>query len=83
MSATRISLDWLKKHSKSRKRFSAAKVWIYSAEHNAWWRPNSRGYTSNKEIAGVYDLTDAYSATSHCGPEKKIFFELVDEGNRP
>ena len=32
------------------------KVLIWSIEHKAWWRENSRGYTSDQEDAGLYDL---------------------------
>ncbi len=32
---------------------------IWSNEHRAWWRPNSRGYTPNISDAGVYSREDA------------------------
>lgn len=31
---------------------------IWSNEHNAWWAPNSNGYTSVLEAAGWYDAED-------------------------
>lgn len=46
--------------------------YIYSGEHNAYWRPGYRGYTTKLSEAGRYSLNDAKSATDHCGPEKKI-----------
>ena len=33
------------------------KIWSY--EHNAWWRAASRGYTTDKSQAGLYDLPEA------------------------
>jgi hypothetical protein len=35
------------------------KYLIYSREHNAWWRPNSRGYTSRESDAGRYGYDEA------------------------
>ena len=32
---------------------------IWSFEHNAWWKPNERGYTTNIAAAGVYSLDRA------------------------
>ena len=32
---------------------------IWSNEHRAWWRPNSRGYTAHLEKAGRYSRNDA------------------------
>lgn len=32
---------------------------IWSNEHRAWWRPNSRGYTIHIEAAGRYTRDDA------------------------
>lgn len=52
---------------------------IWSDEHQAWWRPNGAGYTLLIEEAGVYTFSDAYHATRHAGPEKKIQFLLEVE----
>lgn len=30
------------------------KFYVWSIEHNAWWKANHRGYTKNREEAGVY-----------------------------
>jgi hypothetical protein len=46
--------------------------YIYSGEHNAYWRPESRGYTTKLEEAGRYTLSEAHRKTNHCGPEKHI-----------
>lgn len=34
---------------------------IWSNEHNAWWRPNSCGYTDLIEQAGLYSYDEAKS----------------------
>lgn len=52
-------------------------VYIYSNEHFAFWRANAQGYTNSKEQAGVYTFEEAWAATNHCGPEKRIAYHLV------
>ncbi len=32
---------------------------IWSNEHNAWWKPNSNGYTKNRTHAGFYSFKEA------------------------
>lgn len=32
---------------------------IWSNEHKAWWRENSRGYTMSRNEAGRYSMTEA------------------------
>jgi hypothetical protein len=32
---------------------------VWSNEHQAWWRPNERGYTTNLSAAGVYSHREA------------------------
>lgn len=32
---------------------------IWSNEHNAWWRPNSRGYAVDSTAAGIYSFNEA------------------------
>lgn len=53
------------------------KVYIWSAEHCGYWRSDAAGYTCLADDAGVYDYEDARRRTWHCGPEKKIVFEMV------
>ena len=55
------------------------KFYIYSGEHNAYWRPKSRGYTTRLEEAGRYSLNEAKLATDHCCPKKKIKIGLCPE----
>ena len=59
------------------RRFRGRDVRIWSAEHRLYWRPNGQGYTSDRSEAGVYKFEDAVRRTRHCGPEKRIFYELV------
>lgn len=33
---------------------------IWSIEHNAWWKPNSNGYTDSFSKAGQYTKDEAY-----------------------
>lgn len=35
------------------------KVMIFSLEHDAWWRPNSHGYSREQSEAGLYDEEEA------------------------
>lgn len=58
-------------------KLAGAKVRIWSDEHCAWWRPNGIGYTGLPDFAGVWVFEDAYLETQHCGPEKKIIFEVL------
>lgn len=38
---------------------SEQKYRIWSFEHNAWWKLNSLGYTSNIEEAEIYEKSEA------------------------
>jgi hypothetical protein len=44
---------------------------IWSLEHDAWWNPNSMGYTQERSKAGRYDLNEAlvivHNANFRCG----------------
>ena len=65
---------------------------IYSREHNAWWRPNSAGYTTSIDVAGRYTHSKACTivvdANARCGsngeppyefkvPDPEAYWELV------
>lgn len=62
---------------RTRAKLDGATVLIWSDEHRAWWRPDRCGYTTIRDRAGVYSFDDAWDATHHCGPEKRIVFEVV------
>jgi hypothetical protein len=64
---------------KAFERFKGRKVLIWSAQWLAWWRPESAGYTSAINDAGIYDFDDAYKRTLHCGPEKRIEYITIKE----
>lgn len=55
----------------------SAKVLIWSGEHEAYWREGCCGYTDQKSQAGVYVFEDAYDATKHCDPSKRIAFVVL------
>lgn len=60
---------------------------IWSNEHKAWWRPNSRGYTQNMKSAGHYGLMEAleicfsanYYGDDHDQPKEAIVPYIVGE----
>ena len=54
-----------------------AKVHIWSGQWGAFWRSNARGYTYNKQDAGIYDIKEAWKKVSHCGLEKQISFQII------
>lgn len=67
-----------KSGERTRAKFTGQAVRIWSGEHRAWWRPNRQGYTTWFQCAGVYEFEDAWHASAHCGPEKKITYEIAD-----
>lgn len=62
---------------RTKAKFAGRQVRIWSGEWRAWWRPNSCGYTDDVAQAGVYSFEDAWATSSHCGPEKRIVYEIV------
>lgn len=73
-----ITLRYLKRvglvNFKRREWWLGQKVFIWSREHGAFWRPEAAGYTMHEAAAGIYEFADAYWRAEHCGPEKKIEF---------
>jgi hypothetical protein len=69
--------DLKRKNGKLKEREDIS-VYIYSGQWKAFWRPDGGGYTGDVDQAGVYTLADAWRRTSHCGPEKQIYY-LVKE----
>lgn len=53
------------------------KVLIWSGQWQLYWRSNKCGYTCSPFEAGIYDFDEAFFATKHCGPEKRIEFKLA------
>ncbi len=59
-------------------RLSGRLVRIWSGEHGAYWRKNGCGYTDGKRVwAWALPFEQAFDKTRHCGPEKKIVFEVA------
>ena len=73
-----VTLEQLKSDSNLRAAWANKLVYIWSNQWNLYWRANGRGYTSRvTDGPGVYDFSDAWRRTAHCGPEKGIEFEEV------
>lgn len=41
------------------KSIEGTRWYIWSNEHNAWWKPDWKGYTPDKTSAGVYSYAEA------------------------
>ena len=57
----------------------ARQFYIYSGEHNAYWRAECSGYTTSIDHIGRYTLNEAKQVTDHCGPEKQIKIGLISK----
>jgi len=62
--------EYLKKHGEK-------PVRIWSRQWGAYWRPGCAGYTTRLNEAGTYTLSDAFDSSSHCGPEKQIYYDFI------
>lgn len=51
-----------------------AEVYIWSGEHEAYWREGRYGYTEDLSEAQRTSLAEAFGMTSDFGPEKQIEF---------
>lgn len=56
-----------------------AKVYIYSGEYDAWWRDGGAGYTDKKELAGIYEINDAWNRVHHVDHKKRIKLQLINQ----
>lgn len=56
---------------------SSDKVFIWSDEHNAYWRHNGAGYTVRIGGAGLYDRAEAEKILRGVGPEKRLVIEEI------
>lgn len=74
-----FTLESLKKDPESKKQLEGKNVLIWCGEHAAWFRPFAAGYTTNKSNVGVYVFEDAWKRTYHCGPEKDIQYQIVED----
>lgn len=77
-----ISLEDVKKKtfvSGSLEDWIGKDVRIWSGEHGAWWRPEARSYTDDINQAWVLKFEKAVNTTEHCGPEKKISYQEVEQ----
>ena len=74
----KITLNGIKRtHNGISTKWLARKVYIWSREHGAYWRPEAAGYTDDKDQAGIWDFQKAYLTTQHCGREKHIEYIAV------
>lgn len=51
-------------------------VLIWSMEHGAWWRPDSRGYTICRAEAGVYSRREATEIVAGSGGRRERIEEM-------
>jgi hypothetical protein len=61
---------------RGRAKLAGKRVRIWSGQWGLWWRSGANGYTSSPAAAGIYTFEEAWACTSHCGPEKRIAFEV-------
>jgi hypothetical protein len=73
------TLTYLKANPKLKEFFQPYLVVIWSGEHKAWWRPDSSGYTTKIEDAGVYVFQDAWDRSAHCSRDKGIAYQIVSD----
>tara|TARA_B110001454_G_scaffold54930_2_gene53697 strand:- start:1247 stop:2026 length:780 start_codon:yes stop_codon:yes gene_type:complete len=73
-----LGLESIKENPELKDRFKNMKCRIYSWEWGYYWRMNGCGYAS-KDDAGIYSFEDAYDRTNHCGSEKGIWYEIIEE----
>jgi len=78
MSNKYFTLQELKRSKKKRELLS--RVYVWSGEWQYYWRPDGKGYTSNKLEAGIYPFEEAWGRVSRLGKEKKII--LIDTESR-
>lgn len=74
----RETLERLKRWPTLRAKYAGKMVRIWSNEHEAYWRANGAGYTTDGLEAGLYDFADAWARTHHCDPSKRITFRSAE-----
>ena len=76
----RITLEEAKENEGKRDQvMRASKVLLWSGQWMAWWRPDASGYTDEMDRAGVYSGEKAWTDGKHCGPEKKLAYDILPE----
>ncbi len=73
-----LSLESIKSNPSLRRELTGKQCLILSEQWGYFWRPKGSGYGTESE-AGIYDWEDAFAATHHCGPEKRIFYKLIEQ----
>jgi len=56
------------------------KYLIWSIEHNAWWAPNSRGYSTELSGAGIYERNEASKiirGANRCGETNECMIPVA------
>ena len=61
----------------------SALVKIWSFEHDAWWRPNSRGYTTVEADAGLYERNEAEEIVRRANYGGRLHEEIVETVQPP
>lgn len=65
--------------NRTKDKFLGKLVRIWSGEHQAWWGPDRRSYTTVLSEAGIYSFEDAWNACFLACPKKEIEFVTVRE----
>jgi hypothetical protein len=58
--------------------FPGSTIKIWSFQHSAWWRPNSRGYTVAEGEAGLYDRAEAEQIVNSANFRGRLEEEIVE-----
>jgi hypothetical protein len=62
---TKAGRIWLEKNSG---------LLVFIKSDNGFWMKGGAGYTDIPSKRGIYTLAEAFSHTSHCGPEKQVHY---------
>lgn len=74
-----LSLEALRNNKRQLEDIGMQTCRIFSGQWGYYWRSGGCGYCK-KDEAGIFTLNDAFNRTSHCGIEKGIYFEFVEDG---
>lgn len=74
----RVKLETIKRRPTLPDELRGKEILIWSAEWDAWWRPNGCGYTCDRGQAGRWiNLEAALEASRHASAEKRIQYEAA------